>query len=166
MKRIFNGQPLGRKNLGCNHLGRKHSSVFGVALVVWIAWLIILSTSAALTTVLDHWQVALTMTIGSMIAGATSLGGGAVAFPVFTKVLEIPPADAKAFSLAIQSVGMSAAAIAIIAHKITVDWKIIRWGSVGGLMGIWLGLGYFSSMFTPSITKFSFTQWFTYFKIG
>jgi hypothetical protein len=55
------------------------------------------------------WVVRLSF--GSMIAGGTSLGGGAVAFPVFTKVLHITPYDAKVFSLAIQSVGMSAASL-------------------------------------------------------
>jgi hypothetical protein len=47
----------------------------------------------------DHWQVSLTMIFGSLIAGATSEGGGAVAFPVFTKLLDINPTDAKNFHL-------------------------------------------------------------------
>ncbi|MDJ0901719.1 MAG: hypothetical protein QNJ55_23255 [Xenococcus sp. MO_188.B8] len=68
----------------------------------------------AFSYLLDNWQVALTMVFGSEIAGETSVGGGAVAFPVFTKVLHIAPQDAKLFSLAIQSVGMTAASVAII----------------------------------------------------
>lgn len=58
--------------------------------------------------------IALTMAIGSFVAGGTALGGGAVAFPVMTKVLTIEPMTAKVFSLAIQSFGMSAAALTII----------------------------------------------------
>ncbi|MEM9215559.1 MAG: sulfite exporter TauE/SafE family protein [Cyanobacteria bacterium P01_F01_bin.150] len=135
----------------------KRLVVFIVAIAVWLNWLFILSPNTAFATLFENWEIALTMAFGSIVAGATSVGGGAVAFPVFTKVLEISPDDAKAFSLAIQSVGMSAAAITIIVNKITVDWKIIRWGSLGGLIGIWLGLGHFSSVFTPSLTKFSFT---------
>ena len=48
-----------------------------------------------------------------IIAGSTSAGGGAVAFPVMTLMFEISPECARNFSLAIQSVGMTAAAFAI-----------------------------------------------------
>ena len=56
-----------------------------------------------------HWEIAATMIFGSMIAGGTSMGGGAVAFPVLTKLLHVSAHDSKVFSLAIQSVGMTAA---------------------------------------------------------
>jgi len=39
------------------------------------------------------------------ILGMTSEGGGAVAFPVMTLALQIPPAIARDFSLMIQSCG-------------------------------------------------------------
>ena len=58
----------------------------------------------------DNAQVAgywasITMVFGSMIAGATSVGGGAVAFPVFTLALGVTPLVARDFSLMIQTVG-------------------------------------------------------------
>ncbi len=62
----------------------------------------------------NHWEISLTMVFGSLIAGATSEGGGAVAFPVFTKLLHISPQEATVFSLAIQSVGMTAASIVFV----------------------------------------------------
>lgn len=61
------------------------------------------------------------MLFGSMVAGGTSMGGGAVAFPVLTKLLEVPPHEAKVFALAIQSVGMTAATLTIIAMQIKMD---------------------------------------------
>ncbi|MEO1399967.1 MAG: sulfite exporter TauE/SafE family protein [Cyanobacteria bacterium J06635_1] len=141
------------------------SFILLIALTVWTTWLLVLSPSVALTKLLDNWEVALTMTLGSMVAGATSLGGGAVAFPIFTKVLEVDPAAAKAFSLAIQSVGMGAATIVIIFNKIEVDWKIIRWGSLGGMPGIFLGLGTVSPLLSPPIIKFSFTLMLSSFAV-
>ncbi|OAD19453.1 Permease [Candidatus Thiomargarita nelsonii] len=58
------------------------------------------------------------MIFGSMIAGGTAMGGGAVAFPVFTKILDITPHDAKVFSLAIQGIGMTAASVTIFLTKL------------------------------------------------
>ncbi|WP_428356321.1 hypothetical protein [Methyloprofundus sp.] len=84
-----------------------------VAVTVWGTWLFY-TYPESWQIIHNYWQVSVTMVFGSIIAGATSEGGGAIAFPVFTKVLHIPPADAKVFSLAIQSVGMVAATVAIM----------------------------------------------------
>lgn len=46
------------------------------------------------------------MIFGAAIAGMTSEGGGAVAFPVMTLVLGIEPTVARDFSLMIQSCGL------------------------------------------------------------
>jgi hypothetical protein len=62
-----------------------------------------------------HGFMTLTMVAGSFVAGVSSEGGGAVAYPVMTLVFEIEPAVARNFSLAIQSVGMTAAALYIAA---------------------------------------------------
>ncbi|MGB5770859.1 MAG: sulfite exporter TauE/SafE family protein, partial [Crocosphaera sp.] len=94
-------------------LTSKRTIIIAIALTTWILWLTLLGTKDAFSHLLNHWQIALTMLFGSMIAGGTSMGGGAVAFPVFTKLLHIPPHDAKIFSLAIQSVGMTAASLTI-----------------------------------------------------
>ena len=45
------------------------------------------------------------MIVGSAIGGATSEGGGAVAFPVMTLVMKLAPAIARDFSLMVQSCG-------------------------------------------------------------
>jgi hypothetical protein len=47
------------------------------------------------------------MVFGALVAGLTSEGGGAVAFPVMTLALGIQPAVARDFSLMIQSCGQS-----------------------------------------------------------
>ena len=66
-----------------------------------------------LNNLTSQLAIALTMAVGSFVAGGTALGGGAVAFPAMTKVLAIEPVTAKTFSLAIQSFGMSAAALTL-----------------------------------------------------
>ena len=136
-----------------------------IALATWTAWLIILSPREALSHLSAHWRITLTMLFGSMIAGGTSLGGGAVAFPVFTKILHISPYDARVFSLAIQSVGMSAAAIAICLAGIRVEWRVIRWVSLGGFVGIVLSITRLANLLSPDAIKIYFTLFLTSFGV-
>ena len=114
--------------------------------------------SRAFSNLIAHWEAAVTMILGSMVAGGTSMGGGAVAFPVFTKVLQVPPTEAKVFSLAIQSVGMSAASLTIVAMKTKVEWRFIRWVSLGGVPGIILGSVFLAPNLPSNVIKFSFTM--------
>ena len=57
------------------------------------------------------------MSIGSMIAGSTPLGGVVVAFPVAVLVFGLNPTHGRDFSLLIQSVGMSASSFLILYKK-------------------------------------------------
>ena len=126
-----------------------------LAAAVWCLWLVM--TPGAVANLASHWQVAVTMVFGSLIAGATSEGGGAVAFPVFTKVLHIAPRDAKVFALAIQSVGMTAASLGILAMRVRVDWRAVVWASTGGAVGMLLGLHYLAPYSSPPIVRILFT---------
>jgi len=53
----------------------------------------------------ERYPMSITMAVGSFIGGATSEGGGAVAFPVMTLALHIKPAVARDFSFMVQSCG-------------------------------------------------------------
>ncbi|MEM7757275.1 MAG: sulfite exporter TauE/SafE family protein [Cyanobacteria bacterium P01_A01_bin.40] len=128
------------------------------AVTVWIVWLTLLSPERAFSNLIANWEAAVTMIFGSMVAGGTSMGGGAVAFPVFTKVLEVPPDEAKVFSLAIQSIGMSAASLTIVAMKNKVEWRFIRWVSLGGIPGIIVGSMFLAPVLPSDVIKFSFTM--------
>ncbi|MBN2700846.1 MAG: sulfite exporter TauE/SafE family protein [Methylohalobius sp. ZOD2] len=128
-----------------------------VAASVWIGWYRLGGGAPLFTNLLELWQIALTMVFGSFIAGATSEGGGAVAFPVLTKVLSVSPVDARVFSLAIQSVGMSAASLVILAMKIRLEWRVIRWASAGGAGGIVMGCAWIAPQLPPAVTKIIFT---------
>lgn len=87
----------------------------------------------------DTWPISLTMVFGSFIAGATSEGGGAVAFPVFTKLFDIEPRDAKVFSFLIQSMGMTMAGLFIYLKKIPILWNVIIAALAGGIVGLVTG---------------------------
>ncbi|MGD1712177.1 sulfite exporter TauE/SafE family protein [Hydrocoleum sp. CS-953] len=139
--------------------------LISIALVVWSTWLILLGGKEAFSYLLGNWEIALTMIFGSAIAGGTSLGGGAVAFPVFTKVLHISPSDAKIFSLAIQSVGMTSAAVAIFLTGIKVELRVILWGSLGGFLGVFMGSGFLAPLIPPDVIKMSFTVMLTSFAV-
>ena len=127
-----------------------------ITMIVWCAWYFY-TTPQTLSILQEYWEISLTMVFGSFIAGATSEGGGAVAFPVFTKVLGIAPLDAKIFSLAIQSVGMSAAAFTIIALRIAVEWRVILWASLGGILGMVIGAVIITPLLPPDLIKMLFT---------
>ncbi|MCF7970580.1 MAG: TSUP family transporter [Methylococcaceae bacterium] len=123
---------------------------------VWLGWLIFTYPNGW-GVIQDYWQVSVTMIFGSIVAGATSEGGGAIAFPVFTKVLHIAASDAKVFSLAIQSVGMVAASITILMMRIKVLWRVIAWVSLGGVFGIFIGALLLSPVLASTLIRMLFT---------
>ena len=137
-------------------LSSKKFCLISIALAVWMAWFTFLGPKFALSNMFHHWQIAVTMAFASIIAGGTSIGGGAVAFPVFTKLLHVSPYDAKVFSLAIQSVGMGAAALVISLTGIRVAWPVILWASIGGVIGVGLGLG-IAPLLPSNVVKMSFS---------
>lgn len=140
-------------------LARRYPSL-ACLVVVWAAWLtLVIRAGIDLGALYSaEWPIALTMIFGSFIAGATSEGGGAVAFPVLTLVLGTDPASARDFSLMIQSVGMSAAAITILALRIPVAKGAILFDSLGGAVGIVFGLEFVAPLLPPPYIKTFFTS--------
>jgi uncharacterized membrane protein YfcA len=108
---------------------------FVLAVVVVVAWLV-LGGDRALQAVAAHWPISLTMVFGSLVGGGTSEGGGAVAFPVLTKVLAVPADQARLFAFAIQSVGMGTATISIVFNRVPIEWRAIRIGAPGVVVGV------------------------------
>jgi uncharacterized membrane protein YfcA len=126
--------------------------------VAWTIWLTVIGPEEAISSVYRHWKVATTMIFGSFAAGSTALGGGAVAFPVFTKILHAPPFEAKVFSLMIQSVGMGTATLLIILKRIKIEWNIILLSTASGVFGIILGSSYLYPLLPPTMIKLLFTM--------
>jgi len=137
------------------------------ALLAFIVWttLFYLAGPNPFIYIQEYWQISVTMIFGSLIAGATSEGGGAVAFPVFTKLLHINPVDAKVFSLAIQSIGMTSASLVIMYLNIEVAWRVILWASLGGALSIIPTSIWLAPLLPPPVLKMSFTAMITSFAI-
>lgn len=129
-----------------------------VALVVWTLWLLGMVRGDRWALFPGHWFMSVTMALGSFIAGATSEGGGAVAFPVMTLLFDIAPSTARDFSLMIQSVGMTAAGFSILATGIRVERHALVWSSLGGAVGVVFGLEHVAPRLPPAFAKMCFTS--------
>lgn len=111
----------------------------------------------------EKFFMSLTMIVGSMIAGMTSEGGGAVAFPAMTLAFRISPMTARDFSVLIQSCGMSAASFTIFFMKVQCEWRALGLSATGGVLGLIIGLEFLEKKFTPVEKKMGFVSiWFSF----
>lgn len=113
-----------------------------LSLAVWAVWALVFGDRYA-AVLAEHWPVGLAMVFGSLVGGGTSEGGGAVGFPVLTKVLGIPADRARLFTFAIQSIGMVTASLSIVITRVKVIWPVLRWGALPAMLGgvvsvVWL----------------------------
>ncbi|ELT97033.1 hypothetical protein CAPTEDRAFT_215676 [Capitella teleta] len=113
----------------------------------------------------DNFFISITMIFGSMIAGMTSVGGGAVAFPAMTLAFQVAPSVARDFSLMIQSCGMSAAAFAIFFMGIRIDKLSLITCTISGAVGCVFGLHLVSPYITPPQKKMAFVSIFFAFAV-
>ncbi len=97
------------------------------------------------------------MSLGSFVAGATFLGGGAVAFPALTKILGTDPQTAKTFSFAIQSVGMTSASFYILTRIQVFPIKFMLLYIVAATLGVITSLTYFQDVFSSANIRVGFT---------
>ncbi|MGB6220495.1 sulfite exporter TauE/SafE family protein [Haloferula sp.] len=110
--------------------------------LVWGVWAAAMTAGGWWSLFETRWPMALTMVFGSFVAGSTPAGGGAVAYPVFTKALAISSADAALFGLMIQAVGMSMAALFILTRGIRINSSVWRWSVLGAVPGVMIGLAF------------------------
>lgn len=137
-------------------------SLFPIGILV-LLWVIYMLETDQWTLFRDNWFMSVTMVFGSFIAGASSEGGGAIAFPAMTLIYNILPHTARNFSLAIQSVGMTAAAIIILRNKFPVEYKYLVPASIGGGIGIIFGTFYMVPYVPPVFSKMLFvTFWLSF----
>src|SRR5450631_2732805 len=127
-----------------------------IALFVWAIWLAF-GGKLAIHHLVTDWRVALTMVFGSLVGGGTSEGGGAIAFPIFTKLLHIAPRDARNFSLAIQSVGMGAASLSILYLRIPIERRALFYAGLPGVLGVVFGAYSVAPYIPPVFVRTSFT---------
>jgi uncharacterized membrane protein YfcA len=119
---------------------QREFAAWGVSVAVTLGWGFYILVWGHVGRVADNLTKALVMVFGSLVAGSTPQGGGAVAFPVFTKVFDIPAQVARTFSLSIQAVGMGVATVTILLRGRRVDRRSLAWGIPPAIVGLLFGL--------------------------
>lgn len=116
-----------------------------IVIVILAGWLLAMTVSDNWHLFRELWEVPVTLAFGSFVAGFSAEGSGAVAFPVFTKILHVPPEAARQFSLLTQSVGMSMASLVILLRKTPFYSFAILPAVLGGAIGqaITAGMNWF-----------------------
>ena len=144
---------------------RWRGAPYVVPAIATLVWLVYVIAAGEFGRALDRWPSAVTMALGSFLAGASPEGGGAVAFPVFTKVLDVTPAVARTFALSIQAVGMTAASIVILLTGRLLEGRAVLLGAGAGTLGLLIGLvilgdsdtAFCESRLPPAYVKVTFT---------
>lgn len=139
--------------------------VLPVALV-YLIWAGYMFATQSWALFLEDWYMTLTMIFGSFIAGGSSEGGGAVAYPVMTLGFRITPDVARNFSLAIQSIGMTAASLWIIARRITIEKTYLWLAMSGGTAGLIAATFYVVPLISSAYAKMMFVSFWLSFGIA
>ncbi|MEM9281814.1 MAG: sulfite exporter TauE/SafE family protein [Verrucomicrobiota bacterium] len=126
--------------------------------LIWVVWVTITSLGDRWFLFIDSWFMSVTMAFGSFVAGSTSQGGGAVAFPVMTLGFDIDPKGARDFSMMIQSVGMTSASVAILWRRIRIEKVALIVAGCSGALGIIFGLEIVQFWFSSTPTKVFFVS--------
>lgn len=108
----------------------------------------------------DNWAIAVAMTLGSYVAGSTPMGGGTVGFPVLVLLFDQPAAMGRQFSFAIQSVGMTSAAIFILCSGRAIAWRLLLGSCAAGTLVLPLALFFITPLVRDDTVKLVFaTLW-------
>jgi uncharacterized protein len=127
-------------------------------MLVLVIWFIYVSQNELFYFIEKHIYAVITMVFGSFIAGSSPEGSAAVSYPVFTLLLDIPPAVARNFSFAIQSFGMTSASLLLLGLKVKLDWNYIKYVTLGGAVGLLLGTYYVVPLVSPPMAKLFFVS--------
>ncbi|HMB42232.1 MAG TPA: sulfite exporter TauE/SafE family protein [Balneolaceae bacterium] len=146
---------------------KKNVSLFLIpATFVLIIWAGYMHSSEMWGLFSEYWFMTVTMIFGSFIAGASSEGGGAIAYPVMTLIFNIEPDVARNFSFAIQSIGMTFAAIWILLSGIKIEKQYLLTAGLGGAAGILFGTFSIVPFVLPAYAKMMFVSFWLSFGIA
>jgi len=122
----------------------------------YTAWLVIVTVGNHWQLLLSHWPIALTMALGSYVAGSTPMGGGTVAFPILVLLFEFPGSLGRNFALAIQSIGMVSASVYILTSGKPVHWRLLTAAVIGAAIGMPFGAAYVAPVVPDLWVKLTF----------
>ena len=146
---------------------RKALMIFApVAIIILMIWGIYMHATSSWQLFADNWFITVTMIFGSFIAGASSEGGGAIAYPVMTLLFNIEPDVARNFSFAIQSIGMVMASFWILISKIKIEKNYLLITGIGGFIGIVAGSLFIAPYVKPEFAKMMFVSFWLSFGIA
>lgn len=134
--------------------------------IVMFGWFYYMLQNDSFEIYTRQWATVLTMIFGSFIAGASPEGSAAVAYPIFTLILNIDPPVARNFAFAIQSIGMTSASLLIIGMRLKVDWNYIIFVTIGGVVGLFLGTYYVVPYVSPVQAKLFFVSLYLSFGVA
>jgi uncharacterized membrane protein YfcA len=128
---------------------------------IWLAlfygcWLAVVISGNHWHTLAEHKGIALAMAAGGYAAGSTPMGGGTVGFPILVLLFKESATMGRDFSFAVQSIGMTSAAIFIIVRRQPVEWPMVRWAMLGSLIGTPLGIIFIAPLVPPLVIKVLF----------
>ncbi|NBC02900.1 MAG: TSUP family transporter, partial [Bacteroidetes bacterium] len=145
---------------------RSYIIFFTTAAAILVIWTLYMFENELLSLFIDYWFMTIVMVFGSFIAGASSEGGGAIAYPVMTLFFNIDPDVARNFSFAVQSFGMTFAAFWIFLSKIKIEKTYLFTAGIGGLTGIILGSWFIAPYVPSSYAKMMFVSFWLSFGIA
>ena len=125
----------------------------GSFLAVWVG---LMFGFGLLQQVLQQWPMAAVMILGSMVAGSTPMGGGAVSFPFLVLWLHTAPDVARNFALVIQALGMTSAMIFILCRRVPIQGRILVWSIAGAAAGMFIGTVGIAPYLAPNFVKLTF----------
>lgn len=122
-----------------------------------LIWVVIAFGFGYWREIIQHWQMAIVMIFGSLVAGSTPMGGGTVAFPILVLVFDQAPANARNFGLIIQALGMTSALIFIMCRKVPLPYRLLLGSTGGAALGFLLGTFAIGPYVQSSFVKLSFS---------
>ncbi len=123
---------------------------------VYAGWLTLVALGDYWDEVAAHWPIAVAMALGSYFAGSTPMGGGTVGFPVLVLLFDQEAQIGRDFSFAIQSVGMTSAAILIVCLRQPLELRLLRWSMLGAAVGTPLGCAFLAPVAPGLLVKLVF----------
>lgn len=100
--------------------------------------------------------MAVAMAVGSYAAGSTPMGGGTVGFPILVLLFDQPAQLGRDFSLAVQAIGMTSAAIFILARRQPLAVPMLKGAIAGATLGVPLGIFFVAPAVPPLWIKLIF----------
>ncbi len=118
--------------------------------VFYAVWLCLIVGQNLWGVAAGHWPMALAMAVGSYAAGSTPMGGGTVGFPILVLLFDEPAELGRDFSFAVQAIGMTSAAIYVLARRQPLAWAMLQGSLIGATIGVPLGI-FLVAPFVPSL---------------